>query len=145
MTDYRDKYTLDEMAENDLEMFRHCENKRLIKKEFNNKTHAGNYILACLSRSLKRLGITEEGTAIIFCGLMQSEQKVAGIEGLGIEIELRTYDNGNYEHGKWQRGFYIYKNGELVDFVSKAQVRKPSFLELNPTPVLSVYTTVKPD
>lgn len=145
MSDYRDKLTLDEMGRNDLDMFRYYESKKLRKREFLDMYKAGSFITACLAKSLKKLGITEEGTAMIFCGMMQSEGKKAAIEELKIEVELRLYENNDFEHGAWQRGFYIYKNGELVDFISKAQVNKPSFLALNPIPTLDVYTTVMPD
>jgi hypothetical protein len=118
-TTFADKLTLDEIAENDLNMV-----KDAIKNA--NKYHFGHdmkkavaFIRECLGKTLVRLGVSHPAPP----GNTRSPEALARhaakidreMNERQIRIEHRNQYKGN---DMWRCGLYVYQRDELVTFIS---------------------------
>ncbi len=113
---YREKMTLDEIKVNDREM-QDISIKNANRYYFVTYKEAKNFIGGCLKTTLDRLGVTiVPNMHAGFVDRMLKNNKV--------EIEERDQ---RFYKGKeaWKQGLYIYKDGEMVTFISVIVEGKP--------------------
>lgn len=128
--DYRDHLTLDENESNDNEMAKYAV-KNAKRYFFTTPVKAQAFMGKCIQMTLIRCGlIIEPG--------MPADLVQGRMEANKIQIENR---NGLY-HGDdiWKSGLYIFKEGELVAFVSLPMQEQPSQFAIDRTPKIFVIT-----
>jgi len=112
---YQDNMTLDEIAENDLEMSMDAI-KDANKYGFgNNREKAFLFVRHCMDNTLRRLGIfmrvpkTEEAR----------KEYAKKLDRVMTEKKIRIENRNRYTGADiWRCGIYIYRNDELVAFIS---------------------------
>lgn len=57
-----------------------------------------------------------------------------------VKLENRSYDS---EEDQWRSGLYLYKNQEIVAFVSAPLAERPSPMVLNPNPRVVIRTNIR--
>jgi hypothetical protein len=121
--DYRDKMTLDEMAENDRAMTDDAA-KRFRRYKWYRPKPAFKFISHCIKSTLDRLGVK------IMPG-MNPKMVDRMLLTRKVKVEKRTHYEGN---DVWRNGFYIMQNGELVAFISNVMKfqRSPLLLKGDP-------------
>jgi hypothetical protein len=132
--DYRDNMTLEEIADNDLEMIKDAV-KNCKRYRFNSPNAAKQLHFVAVDATLKYIGLDVM--------LNPSEGRVQkSMDRLGVRIE----DRQNYKgEASWRNGLYIYKKGELVAFISSIVHDKPSPFAINRKEHWLVYTNAKLD
>ncbi|MHC4417212.1 MAG: hypothetical protein ACYSU6_01355 [Planctomycetota bacterium] len=105
--DYRDDMTLSEMAENDAYMVEE-RIKGASSYFFISMSQALKFVHACMKKTLDRLGVkVRPDSEPRFVDRMLKNRKV--------QVEHRNKYKGV---DGWRNGIYIYKDGELIAFIS---------------------------
>ena len=133
MSDYRDQMTLEEVALNDREMVKDAI-KNCKRYRFYSAKEANVFLFTTLDSTLKWLGVD-------FDDRPPAHVVANRLKAAGIQIEDRTEYRG--DHNKWRNGVYVYKNGELVAFVSKIYKEVPSKFVINQRETFNVFTNGK--
>jgi len=132
LSDYRDKLTLDEVAENDIEMVEYAikNSKRYF---FNTQQQALAFVGRCIQMTMNHCGlmILEGMSAPLVQERMDKEC---------IQIESRKHYAGD---NSWRNGAYITKKGELVAFISVPTLLIPSPLAIKQKQRFFVITNAK--
>jgi hypothetical protein len=111
---YRDDMTLGDIAVNDKEM-QDVAIRNANRYFFVSMKRAAFFIGDCLKKTLDRLGVRIlEGMHPKFVDRMLTNHKV--------EVENRKHYEGQ---DAWKQGLYIYKDGELVTFISTVVEGRP--------------------
>jgi hypothetical protein len=125
MKDYRDKMTLDEMADNDMAMTKDAI-KNASRYNFGRDMRKATIFLRnCLDFTLRRLGMPSPQPPAN-CNSREArirhEMKIdKAMREKGIRIEKRN----NYRGADiWRCGLYIYQRGELVAFISDVLTKR---------------------
>ena len=131
--DYRDKMTLDEMAENDRAMaddaIKNCKRYKWYRPE-----PAFKFVSHCVQSTLDRLGVK------IVPG-MNPRMVDHLLETKKVQVEKRSHYEGS---DVWRNGFYIMQNGELAVFISNVMKYQRSPLAIKGDPDnWSVITNAK--
>lgn len=123
MKDYRDNLTLDEIADNDLEMTKDAV-KNAKRYTFWNPQEAIRFMGRAIGDTLVYLGIENS--------LKMTPQMLDRIEKTyKIKIERR---NRYKDPETWRNGIYIYKDGVIVAFISEVFTPKISPLAISQRP-----------
>lgn len=127
--DYRDDMLLDEMAENDLEMAKDAV-KNCQRYRFNNPLAAKRLHFVAIDATLKRVGLN-----------VLEDFSPTAIQGNLDRLNVQIEDRQNYKgEDIWRNGLYIYKNGEIVAFISSILHEKPSPFAINRKDNYIIYT-----
>ena len=123
---YTDKLTIDEIADNDLEMTRDAI-KQASKYGFGkDKMKALGFVKDCVDKTLKRLGITVNPPAT-------KEAKAKYAQWLDNEMVMRQirieHRNRYRRSDAWRCGIYIYQRDELVAFISDVLTQRRTELD----------------
>lgn len=132
--DYREKLTLDEMADNDLEMVKDAV-KNCKRYRFNNPDAAAKFHFVAVDATLKYIGLD-----------VLSNMSPGHLDNVMARDGIRIEDRQNYKgDDQWRNGLYIYKKGELVAFISSIVHNKPSPFAINRREDWFVFTNAKTD
>jgi len=129
-----DNRTLGEIKAADVENLEYIIQKQCKEHLFPNGTTAAEFVSKCLFKRLRKLGVKVNG---------QIDERFveAMLEKHNVKVENRRYEE---EQDKWREGIYIYKDGEIVGFISQpTHVRSEGNVFLM-TPQVSVKTNIKP-
>lgn len=123
---------IDELKGYDIDMLAHNLDRKAKDYQANDIGHAMTIIRKLLTKALNSVGITitkDSNEKNIDITLKQGN----------VKVEHRT----NYKDDDiWRNGIYVYKNMDLIGFISVPLVKKPSFLEINKRPSIIVRSTV---
>lgn len=115
MSNYTDEMTLDEISDNDLAMVKDAI-KNANKYSFGkNKQQAMAFFKHCMDITLKRCEITVNPPKGTYARELYEKVLDKQMAEGGILIEHRNKYRAN---DMWRNGLYVFKNGELVAFIS---------------------------
>ncbi len=127
LSDYRDKLTLNDVADNDLEMVKDAV-KNAKRYFFEDANQAMAFVGKCVQTTLNHCGL------LILEG-MKAElvQKKMDKKKIIVENRSKKWSGQPFYTGEdaWRNGLYIYKSGELVAFISSVSMEKPSPIAIN--------------
>lgn len=136
---WKDDRTLDEMATTDAEMLERCY-KKSDHYDFKTVYQCQRFIAECLRATLKKFGIEISGAA-------NPAAVDAAMRTHGVKVEHRLDYHGD---DQWKKGLYIYKDSELVAFISHPLKERKQTLVSLPGRILNpghtpfrVYTNCK--
>jgi len=110
---WKDDRTLDEMATTDAEMLERCY-KQSDSFDFRSVRECQRFIAECMKATLSKFGVDLSAGA-------DPNEVDAAMKKNGVKVEHRT----KYPPAEaWKAGIYIYKNSELVAFISHPAVRE---------------------
>lgn len=139
VSDYRDKLTFDEVILNDEEMAKYAV-KNSEPKEFRLEEMAKMYRRVCVKMTLERCGVT-------YIKGMPPDRYQKKMDAAKIVVENREKDPWGRPFYKgenaWRNGVYVFKNGELVAFISIPQEEIPSQFAINRKKRWIVHTNAK--
>ena len=131
MTDNR---TLGEIKADDIANLEYIIHKECKERLFRNGTKAAEFVGQCLFARLRKLGVkVDERVDERFVDRM--------LRKCNIKVENRRYDE---EEDKWREGIYVYKDNEIVGFISQPKPIKSKWLFFL-TPKVSVMTNIDPE
>ena len=129
-----DNRTLDEIRANDIDNIGHITKHELKEHLFSSKSKAGPFIGTCLFARLRKLGVKiDQHVDERFVDRMLKKH--------GIKVENRPYDE---PEDKWREGLYIYKDNEIVGFISHPQPLGGGAIHLL-APQFVVRTNIDPE
>ena len=131
MTDNR---TLGEIKADDIANLEHVIHKQCKEHLFASGTAAAEFVSKCLFKRLRKLGVKVNG---------QIDQRFvdAMLEKHNVKVENRRYEE---EQDKWREGIYIYKDGEIVGFISQPTPQRSEGNVFLLSPQVSVKTNIHP-
>ena len=131
MTDNR---TLGEIKADDIANLEHVIHKQCKEHLFASGTAAAEFVGHCLFKRLRKLGVkVNERIDERFVDAMLRKNNV--------KVENRRYTD---EEDKWREGIYIYKDGEIVGFISQPTHVRSEGNVFQLSPQVSVKTNIRP-
>lgn len=127
-----DNRTLGEIKAADVENLEYIIQKQCKEYLFDSGTKAAEFVGKCLFKRLRKLGVKVDGQ-------IDDRFVDAMLKKHNVKVENRRYDQ---EDEKWKDGIYVYKDGEIVGFISQPRPQRSEGTVFLLSPQVSVKTNI---